>query len=208
MIILMEHVDVDKTSKEELGSKIGGGTCVEHQQLKKMIRKAKHGNREAFEELVRLYKGKVYRHALAMVRDPLAAEDITQEAFVKAFFQLRKLEEEVAFVAWLTRIVRNLCLDYLKKAKRETTTDDVWLEQPESSATSQSEGQSVNRLMIQEGLSRLSLEHREVIILRDIQGFSYQEIADQLNIPLGTVKSRINIARTSLKSFLLEGEEG
>lgn len=187
---------------------MGAETCVEHLQLNQTIRRAKHGNREAFEELVHLYKGKVYRHALAMVRDPQTAEDITQEAFVKAFFQLKKLEQETAFVSWLTRIVRNLCLDYLKKAKRETVTDLNGFDVPGNEVLSSKSGPAVDRMMIQEALDRLSIEHREAIILRDIQGFSYQEISEQLKIPLGTVKSRINIARNSLKSFLLEGEEG
>jgi RNA polymerase sigma factor (sigma-70 family) len=181
---------------------------VEHENLNQTIRQAKLGNREAFEQLVHMYKGKVYRHALAMVRDPVAAEDITQEAFVKTYFQLKKLEKETAFVSWLTRIVSNLCYDYLKKAKKETVTEDIWLEMP--SDYEESNGgpeQSINRLMIQDGLGRLSPEHREAIVLRDIQGFSYQEISEQLDIPLGTVKSRINIARNSLKRFLLEGDK-
>ena len=180
---------------------------MEHERLSQTIRQAKHGNREAFEQLVHMYKGKVYRHALAMVRDPIAAEDITQEAFVKTYFQLKKLEQETAFVSWLTRIVSNLCYDYLKKAKRETVTEDVWLDrQGDDEGARDGPNESINRLMIQEGLGRLSPEHREAIVLRDIQGFSYQEISDLLSIPLGTVKSRINIARTSLKRFLLEGD--
>lgn len=181
---------------------------MEQLQLNQTIRQAKAGNRDAFEELVRLYKGKVYRHALAMVHDQLAAEDITQEAFVKAFFQLKKLDKEAAFVSWLTRIVSNLCFDYLKKAKRETVTEDQWFDRPDHVEWSDKGArQTIDRLMIQEGLKRLSLEHREALVLRDIQGFSYQEIADLLKIPLGTVKSRINIARSTLKSFLLKGEE-
>lgn len=180
---------------------------MEHENLSQTIRKAKNGNREAFETLVHMYKGKVYRHALAMVRDPAAAEDIAQEAFVKTYFQLKKLEQETAFVSWLTRIVSNLCYDYLKKAKRETVTEDIWLDQPEDGDVTKDEPeQSINRLMIQEGLGHLSPEHREAIVLRDLQGFSYQEISDLLDIPLGTVKSRINIARNSLKRFLLEGD--
>ncbi len=183
---------------------------MNNQHLYQLIYKAKRGDREAFEELVQLYKGKVYRHAFAMVHDRLAAEDLTQEAFVKAYTQLKKLDQEAAFVSWLTRIVSNLCYDYLKKAKRERYQDDIDIESDHSTTlqlTRSESSETITRLMIQEGLKQLSLEHREVIILRDIQGFSYQEVADVLNIPLGTVKSRINLARASLKRFLLEGEE-
>lgn len=173
------------------------------EELFQFIYKAKRGDRQAFAELVGRYKGTVFRHAFARVNDHMEAEDIAQEAFTKAFYSLPKLDNEYAFSSWLTKIVSNLCYDHLKKTKNKKTVDVE--DYPLESKTSME--QADLKLSIAEGLQKLSDEHRESIILRDIQGFSYEEMAKILNIPLGTVKSRINIARKQLKQELLGGGE-
>lgn len=174
------------------------------EELYQIIYKAKRGDQNAFARLVNKYHGSVFRQAYAMVGDRMAAEDVTQDAFIKAFYSLGKLDNEYAFTSWLTRIVSNVCYDHLKKAKKKKV---VSLEENENAGPSElTIERSQMRLNIREAMQTLSKDHREVIVLRDIQGYSYQEIADILQIPVGTVKSRISIARLELKKELTRGE--
>jgi RNA polymerase sigma-70 factor (ECF subfamily) len=175
------------------------------QELNQLIYKAKRGDQQAFAALVRKYQGSVFRQAYAMVGDRMEAEDIAQDAFVKAFYAIKKLDNEYAFTSWLSRIVSNACYDHLKKASRRK---NVPLLDHERKASRESPiERSQTRMTIRQALQKLSPDHREIIILRDVQGYTYNEIADILNIPVGTVKSRISIARTTLKEELTRGEE-
>lgn len=174
-----------------------------NQELHELIQHAKRGKEDAFSQLVTLYKGEVFRHAYAMVNDKMEAEDIAQEAFLKAYLSLSKLENEYAFVSWLTRIVTNLCYDRLKKMnkiKSYSSEDIVSIESDEMEHVQ-------TRLTIQEAMQRLSFEHRTVIILKDVQGYSYDEIASILHIPVGTVKSRLNAARMMVRKEISRGDE-
>ena len=173
------------------------------QELYQIIHQSKRGNQQAFAELVKRYQGPVFRHAYAMVNDRMEAEDIAQEAFVKAFYSLSKLKNEYAFTSWLTRIVSNLCHDHLKKSKKQRTMETEDMPQNQESPFDQLQ----MKLAIREAMQRLTTEHREALVLRDIQGYSYSDISEQLSIPLGTVKSRINIARKELKNELSRGED-
>lgn len=173
------------------------------EELHRLVKEAKQGSEEAFTELVSRYKGQVFRHAFAMVQDRMEAEDIAQEAFVKSYLSLPKLTNEFAFVSWLTRIVANLCYDRLKKIQKEK---NISTNQDEQSVAMVDQSQT--RMEIQEALKTLSAEQRNAIILRDMQGYGYDEIAKILQIPLGTVKSRINAARAALrKEFVRSGED-
>lgn len=178
-----------------------------HQELHQLILQAKKGNEEAFAQLVTRFKGHVFRHAYAMVNDKMEAEDIAQEAFLKAYISLSKLENEYAFVSWLTRIVANLCYDRLKKLQKEMQYQTEKEEQELFVSGSSNIERSQVRLTIQEALQTLSVEHKAAIVLRDIQGYSYDEIAEILHIPVGTVKSRISTARAALRRELSRGEE-
>nr|WP_249310441.1 sigma-70 family RNA polymerase sigma factor [Bacillus sp. FJAT-49736] len=172
-----------------------------------LIKKARGGDEEAFSALVSKYKGQVFRHAYAMVNNREEAEDVAQEAFVKAYYSLSKLDNDFAFVSWLTRIVSNLCYDRLKKSKNKKQVQMENLEQ-NSLRLSSSPIESTNTmLVIQEAMEKLSFEHRTALVLRDVQGYSYEEISGILKIPLGTVKSRINTARGMLKKELSRGDE-
>lgn len=180
---------------------------MEKEELFQIISEAKKGNTSAFEKLVIEYKGHVFRQALAMVHDQMEAEDIAQEAFIKAYYSIKRLDNEYAFVSWLTRIVSNLCYDKMKLRAREREKHQETAEHAAILSKSSFVERTNARLTIEEALISLTTEHKEVIVLRDIQGFSYKEMADILNIPLGTVKSRINLARQELKKILSEGEE-
>lgn len=171
------------------------------EELYQLIVAAKKGKVEAFAQLMGRFKGKVYRQAYAMLNDESEAQDVAQESFVKAYYSLGKLKSEYAFVSWLTQIVFHLCYDRLqKKKKEEHLTENL---QKEGSFTSSME-QAHLKLTIEEALAQLSVEHREVIVLRDIQGFSYDEIAEVLNIPVGTVKSRVHLSRLALRNELMK----
>lgn len=174
---------------------VGSRYCVD-QELYSLISEAKKGSKDAFALLLNRYKGIVFRHAYGMLSDRMEAEDVTQEAFIKVYYSLSKLENEFAFSSWLTRIVSRLCYDRLQKRKKEGVIDEAIREQ----STEETVEQKQLHLTIEEAMNTFSREHREVILLRDIQGYSYDEIADILGIPLGTVKSRINAARLLLRN--------
>lgn len=176
------------------------------QELYQLVYDAKRGNIEAFTQLVKRSKGSVYRQALAMVNDATEAEDIVQEAFVKAYFSLAKLESEYAFAAWLTRIVSRLCHDRVQKRKREQQLTRKNLDEliPAPDASHGSAEQMQWQINIRGALQKLSVEHREVIVLRDIQGFSYDEMSNILQIPAGTIKSRLHAARLALRNELAQ----
>jgi RNA polymerase sigma factor (sigma-70 family) len=160
-----------------------------------IIREAKLGSKEAFTLLMERYKDYVYRYTFGMLGDSMEAEDVTQETFIKVYYALSKLENEAAFGSWLTQIMSNLCYDRHKKKKINIIelNDQVYENKTE---------QQQLRLSLTEAIQKLSIEHREVIVLKDVQGYSYDEISEMLNIPLGTVKSRINAARLRLRNEL------
>ncbi|KQL53055.1 RNA polymerase subunit sigma-24 [Heyndrickxia shackletonii] len=183
-----------------------GVEAVDH-ELTLLIKEARGGSEEAFSALVSRYKGQVFRHAYAMMNDRGEAEDVAQEAFVKAFYSLSKLDNDFAFVSWLTRIVSNLCYDRLKKNKKNKYVQMENLEQNSLRHSSSPIDSSNTKLIIQEAMKKLSFEHRSALVLRDVQGYSYEEISGILKIPIGTVKSRINTARGILKKELSRGDE-
>jgi RNA polymerase sigma factor (sigma-70 family) len=160
-----------------------------------IIREAKLGSKEAFTLLMERYKDYVYRYSYGMLGDSMEAEDVTQETFIKVYYALPKLENEAAFSSWLTQIMSNICNDRHKKKKITISelNDQVY--------ENKSEQQQL-RLSLTEAIQKLSMEHREVILLKDVQGYSYDEICEMLKIPLGTVKSRINAARLHLRNEL------
>lgn len=177
-------------------------------KLYNTIHAARQGDVEAFNELVGLYKGKVFRHAYSMVHNQTEADDISQEAFIKAYYSLQKLSHEEAFVSWLSRIVHNACINHIKKNKRETAKQQkIIANVPFTKRTTNFAETMNNKLLFQEAMKNLSIKHRSVIVLCDVQGFSYEEISDILEVPVGTVKSRINSARKTLKTELQRGEE-
>lgn len=174
--------------------------------LHETILQAKKGDQNAFRQLVTAYKGTVFRHAFALLNDRMEAEDVTQEAFVKAYYSLPKLENEYAFVSWLTKVVTNLCYDKNKKllkkkmAESEELTENINVSKGPSPIE-----QSIAKMSIRDAMQRIPMDQRNVLILREIQGYSYLEISDLLQIPLGTVKSRINSARENLRKELQKG---
>lgn len=176
------------------------------QELYTLIQKAKRRDKEVFAQLVTRYKGVVFRQAYAMLNDRMEAEDVSQEAFMKVHASFSKLGSEYAFASWLTRIVSRLCYDRLQR-KKQREEKVIWegsKEQPFSPANHLDTMEHKQlQLSIEEALQKLSPEQKMVIILRDIQGLTYDEIADILQVPVGTIKSRLHTARLALRLVVL-----
>jgi RNA polymerase sigma-70 factor (ECF subfamily) len=174
--------------------------------LHEIILAAKRGDQNAFRQLVTSYKGIVYRHAFALLNDRMEAEDVTQEAFVKVYYSLSKLENEYAFVSWLTRVVTNLCYDKNKKlSKKKMIVSDELNESLVTQRGPTPIESTITKMSLKDAMEKIPIDQRNVIILRELQGYSYAEISEILHIPLGTVKSRINAARENLKKELQKG---
>jgi RNA polymerase sigma-70 factor (ECF subfamily) len=178
------------------------------------VRQVQAGDREAFGPLVEKYKRKVFRLAYQVLRDQEEALDVAQEAFVKAFNALPAFKGDSAFYTWLFRITMNVALD--RKRQRATRArslgaEDVPPEEWERTAVSTDpDPEDVatgveRRERIRKGLDSLSEHHRAIIILSDIEGLQYREIAEVLGIPMGTVMSRLHHARKRLREALGPG---
>lgn len=182
-----------------------------------LIDNCRRGNLQAFEALVALYEKRAFNLALRMTGSMEDAQDITQEAFIKVYTGLRQFRGDAAFSTWLFRIVSNMCLDELRKRRRRAALSiDEPIPQPDGEISRQLadlradpqdavEGNDLKRL-VQQAILQLSADHRLIVVLRDLQGFSYEEIAGMLECSLGTVKSRLSRARTALRRALEEQE--
>ncbi len=182
----------------------------------KIIRAVVDGNTNAFEDLVLEYQKQVYHIALKMTGSEEDAFDLSQETFLKAFRALPTFRGEAGFGSWLYRMAANLCIDFLRKRKRQGAGQIVSLDagededrRPPELPDLRYEPQSALekkelREKVQAGLKKLPDEQRLILVLRDVEGFSYQEISDALKIELGTVKSRIYRARAHLARLLTE----
>jgi RNA polymerase sigma factor (sigma-70 family) len=168
------------------------------EELFRIIHRAKQGDREAFTNLVKRYKDQVFRYAVGMLGDRMEAEDVSQDAFVKAFYSLSNLDHEYAFSSWMIRIVSNLCKNRLKQRGKIMLVGEEHVAKAEQMGYDESH----ENLTIEEAMNRLSMEHREAILLHDVQGYRYEEISQLVGVPLGTVKSRLFAARLALRKEL------
>lgn len=177
------------------------------------IRRVLDGDVNAFELLVRDYEKNLYNLALRMVKNPDDAADMTQEAFIKAYNSLTSFRGDSKFSVWLYRIVSNVCLDFLRSRSRHQTVS-LSVENDEGEETeldiadeSQSPEELLERKLTREsvrrGLDALPEDYRQILLLREIQGLSYDEIGEVLSLEIGTVKSRIFRARKKLCEFLI-----
>lgn len=179
-----------------------------------LVALAKQGDQDAFAQLVQANQNKIYSLALRMTGNPEDGADLAQEAFLKAWRSLPTFQEESSFSTWLYRLTSNLCIDFLRKEKRRkaaVTTisldddeeDSPPMEVADHRFTPETE---VERRELRAAMSRalhsLSDEHRRILILREVEGLSYTEIAEALELEEGTVKSRIARARISLRNIL------
>ena len=185
---------------------------------KELIRRAKQGDMLAFEELIVQHEKIVYNVALRMMNHSEDAKDISQDVFLKAYKSLENFDERSAFSTWLYRITHNTCIDEMRKRKGKYSYSlEEELENEEGSMQRQiaDEGDSPEESLLREeqkseivqALDTLSAEHKAAIILRDVKGLPYDEIAEILELSMGTVKSRISRARNQLKTEILKRRE-
>lgn len=177
------------------------------------VQRVLDGNADEYEKLVLEYQKNVYNLALRMTGDPEDAADMAQEAFIKAYSSLSGYRGDSKFSVWLYRIVSNVCLDFLRAKKRRQTvslsvTDDDGEDTKldiadESKSPERIFERAMTRDAVRRGLAALTPEYRQILILRELQGMSYEEIAEVLGLESGTVKSRIFRARKKLCAFLL-----
>lgn len=173
-----------------------------------LVERAKKGDREAFGALVERYQRRVAGVALAVVHDPDDAIELAQETFIRAYQNLSRFEERSSFSTWLYRIAANLAIDWRRREGRHRTLHgeeaEAELERvPALAGDSFKEAvRDELRRKIRAALEELTQEQRAVILLREVEGLSYDEIAEVLGCPRGTVMSRLHYARSRLRQQL------
>jgi RNA polymerase sigma-70 factor (ECF subfamily) len=178
-----------------------------------LIRKAKRGDREAFSVLIERYQRRVIGVAFAVVHNSEDALELAQETFVRAYENLDSFESRSSFSTWLYRIAANLAIDLRRRERRHSVLRGEEAESeidrlPSSIGDSFAEfsrGELNRRL--RSALDELTPEHRAVILLREVEGLSYDEISDILRCPRGTVMSRLHYARNKLRGILKTVEQ-
>lgn len=167
------------------------------------------GNKAAYQQLVERYSSRIRGAAFDILRNREEAEDITQETFVKAYISIQSFKGDSSFYTWLFRIAYNLAIDLKRK---QTRRGGEHLEFDESKDVNRSSVEKPDEALmrkelgetVQAALSELSDEHRAALVLREVDGLSYDEISDAIGVPRGTVMSRIFYARKALQKRLAE----
>ena len=180
-----------------------------------LVARAQKGDLAAFNELVERYQTSVFNLCLRMLGAPQPAEDATQEAFISAFRHIEKFRGGM-FRSWLLRIASNACYDELRRRKSRPAVsideprgeDDRAIDPPSGSPTMEEHAEQMElRGALEAALARLPADQRLAIVLCDVQGLDYAEIAVVMQCSLGTVKSRINRARGKMRTLMLERRE-
>lgn len=184
-----------------------------------LLERARSGDIEAFELLVEGYQKKVFNIALRMLGNHDDAYDLAQEVFIRIYKSIKNFKEQSTFSTWIYRITTNVCLDELRKRKNKNNIvsldEEVKLDDSEVKRQVEDDRPLPEAIVekaelkeiVTDAIKKLKDEHKIAIVLRDIQGFSYEEIARIIKCPEGTVKSRINRARQALKEILEEKRE-
>jgi len=178
--------------------------------ISQLIDSALEGDQKAYADIVSRFREQIFHFIFRMVKDKAQAEDLTQETFIKAFRALASFNSDYAFSTWLYKIAANNCIDYFRKKKLATTSldtpikakdGDLQRDFPDQEQGPESELISKEQTnQIQTAIDSLPAKYKQAILLRHSQDKSYEEIAEELEIPLGTVKVRIFRAREMLKA--------
>jgi RNA polymerase sigma-70 factor, ECF subfamily len=177
-----------------------------------LVQAARTGDMVAFEELVVRHRDKLYARAYTMMRNEDEALDLSQEAWVKGWQRLAQFQGESSFTTWMTRIVINLCLDQLRKKKRQRAESIEEMDEESGGVERQMPVVTVNpterlergelRERIDEALGKLSEAHRTVLVLHEFEHMEYKNIAKTMNCSIGTVMSRLFYARRKMAVLL------
>ena len=186
----------------------------------RLVALAQQGDMRSYDALVTRHRGRIFAMIRNMIHQEADAWDLTQEVFIKAWHALPRFEAKAKFTTWIYRIAHNTVYDWVRKRKIESAgelNDEIFERERIDSAsfTTPSGGESPDTTMshgelrtkIQVALGKLSPEHREVVILKDVQGLSYKEIAEAMSSTLGTVMSRLFYARQKLQTLLKDEYE-
>ncbi len=164
---------------------------------KKLIDNYLSGDRDAFGEIVKRHKDYVYNLAYRLTNNPSDAEDLTQEIFIRLMDKLESFRGDAKFSTWLYRLATNQCLDWLRRSRPESSSIDLL--ELKSDDNVQAKVESKEQIDdIEKALTKLPADFRLAVTLRDIEGYSYSEIAEYLDVSIGTVKSRISRGRSLL----------
>jgi RNA polymerase sigma-70 factor (ECF subfamily) len=189
----------------------------DNQAVNALVRRCVSGDAAAWQEIVQQYHRRIYNICYRFSGSPDDASDLAQEVFIKMYRTLSTFDTtRASFMTWVTTVTRNLLVDHFRKGKYDRITDSLdatpgsqedgitiadQLEDKSASPETKMRSQETQKL-VHEALKRLSPELREAVILRDLQDMDYKDIAKVLNVPEGTVKSRINRGRTELARLL------
>ncbi|MBQ3124000.1 MAG: sigma-70 family RNA polymerase sigma factor [Clostridia bacterium] len=184
---------------------------------KELIERCKHGDRDAFTEIMQKHQNLVFGMAYNILSDYQDAEDAAQDTFIKAYKSISSFKGDSAFTTWLYVICRNSCNDILRKRQKHSVvtsidtddTDDGPIKEIKSDAPTPEEKVELSetQALVREAINSLKPEYKEVLVLSDIQQLSYDEVSAILKIPNGTVKSRLNRARNALRKKLSDKRE-
>lgn len=175
---------------------------------KDLVRRSKEGDEEAFGVLVKKYKTKVYHLAYSLTHHSQVSDDLAQEVFIKAYFALDKFREKSEFGTWIYRIAVNHCKDFLRKKNRmtqiplENIIGKISAQEDEIPPEEKEQEETKRRKVVHSAIQTLPDKYRVILSLRDIQDFSYSEIAKILVLSPGTVDSRLHRARKMLRKKL------
>ena len=177
-----------------------------------LVKRAQGGNMPAYEELVARHRDKVYARAFSMLRNEDEALDVSQEAWVKAWQRLKQFHGQASFATWITRITINLCLDLLRKKKRQRAESIEKMDEDTGGVERQMPTVEVNptaglerselRKKIDSALEQLSEAHRTVLVLHEFEELEYKEIAKRMKCSIGTVMSRLFYARRKMAALM------
>lgn len=181
---------------------------------KVLVRKAQKGDTLAFEELVARHRDKIYARAYSMMRNEETALDLSQEAWIKAWQRLTQFQGDSSFATWMTRIVINLCLDQLRRQKRQRTESIEEMDEESGGVERQMDPVTINpteglergelRARIDKAMAQLSHEHRTVLVLHEFEEMEYKQIARTMGCSIGTIMSRLFYARRRLAALLAD----
>jgi RNA polymerase sigma-70 factor, ECF subfamily len=185
-----------------------------------LVKRVQSGDQRAFRTLVERYQRKVYSVAYGMLKDREEAMDVSQEAFVKVYKYLDHFKGDSSFYTWLYRITVNICIDVIRKRGGGGRTEDVEFDETMAHDTAEAQiGALGSRLgtnpqksalrrelaeKIQEALAQIPEKHRAILLLREVEGLSYEDLSRVLEIPKGTVMSRLFHARAKVQKILSE----
>ncbi|HXH59747.1 MAG TPA: sigma-70 family RNA polymerase sigma factor [Fimbriimonadaceae bacterium] len=164
------------------------------------VQRCRRGDEAAMGALIARHRVRLVRVAANVLRDSFEAEDVTQEAFLKAFREIHKLRDDKAFSGYIYRICVRLCMDRLRSRK----TESLVIDKPEPSKGAQIE----TRVVVEDLLGEMTPELRLTLVLREMEQLSYEEVAEMMNVPVGTVRSRLHTARERFRNLWLAATGG